>query len=192
MVFNKIVAAQLGIDFLSSYVDVSIVDIPLLEMVIKNILLKRPDADIEIDLLYFYSLIVDKINDRNFDSGGKSVIFREFKDLILANGTKIQSMGQYADTLHISLASLNDLCRKFSGSSAKQFLLELKVAEAKRLLIYSRLNVSEISYRLGFEDTSYFSRIFRKKTSLSPSVFIGKYRKYAGKSCPYPSLSPYL
>lgn len=177
LVFNKVVAAQLGIDFLSSYVDVSIDDIPLLEMVIKNILLKKPNADIEIDLLYFYSLIVDKIDDGNFDSGGMNMLFREFKELILTNDIKIQAMDQYADTLHISLASLNDLCQNFAGSSAKQFLLELKVAEAKRLLIYSRLNVSEIAYRLGFEDTSYFARIFKKKTSLSPSVFIGKYRK---------------
>jgi AraC-like DNA-binding protein len=177
LVFDKVVAAQLGIDFSSPYVDVSIDNIPLLEMVIKNILCKKPDADIEIDLLYFYSLIAGQINDGNFDPGGVNTLFREFKDLVFTNNLEIHSMDQYADTLQISLASLNEICRNFSGSSAKQFLLHLKIAEAKRLLIYSRLNISDIAYRLAFEDASYFARIFKKKTGITPSCFSGKYRK---------------
>ncbi|GHS91120.1 AraC family transcriptional regulator [Bacteroidia bacterium] len=177
LMFDKIVAAQLGIDFLSPYVDIPVDDIPLLELVIENILRKKPDSDIEIDLLYFYSLIVDKINDGNFDPGGMNTLFRKFKDLIFTDNMKIHSMDQYADVLHIPLTSLNDICQTFAGSSAKQFLLYLKIAEAKRLLIYSLLNVSGIAYRLGFEDASYFARIFKKKTTLTPSAFLEKYRK---------------
>ncbi|MDR1938535.1 MAG: AraC family transcriptional regulator [Tannerellaceae bacterium] len=177
LMFDKVVAAQLGIDFLSPFVDIGMDDVPLLEMVARHTIRKKHGEDIEIDISYFYSLIVDKIGDGNFNPGGLNTLFREFKELILTNAQKIQSLDQYADTLHISLASLNDICRNFAGSSAKQFLLELKTAEAKRLLIYSRLNVSDIAYQLGFEDASYFARIFKKKTSLSPSAFIGMYRK---------------
>ncbi len=187
LMFDKVVAAQLGIDFTSPFVDICVNDIPLLELVVENAISKKTGSNIELDLLYFYSLIVDNIAkrntaegntaERNFDPGGLNTLFREFKELILTNDQKIQSIDQYADTLHISLASLNDICQNFAGSSAKQFLLELKIAEAKRLLIYSRLNVSDIAYQLGFEDASYFTRLFRKKTSLSPSVFIEKYRK---------------
>jgi AraC-like DNA-binding protein len=177
LMFDKIVAAQLGVDFLSPYVDVPAGDIPLLELVIENILRKKPDSDIEIDLLYFYSLIADKIKAGSFDPGGMNALFRGFKELIFTDNLKIHSMDQYADLLHISLASLNDICQNVSGSSAKQFLLHFKIAEAKRLLIYSRLNVSDIAYRLGFEDASYFARIFKKKTTLTPSAFLEKYRK---------------
>lgn len=177
LMFDKVVAAQLGIDFISPFVDICMDDMPLPEQVALNAIGKKPDSNIEIDIAYFYSLIVDKIDDGNFDPGGMNTLFREFKDLILVNDQKIRSMDQYADTLQISLAVLNDTCRNFSGSSAKQFLLELKMAEGKRLLIYSRLNVSDIAYRLGFEDASYFARIFKKKTALSPSLFMEKYRK---------------
>ncbi|MDR1937486.1 MAG: AraC family transcriptional regulator [Tannerellaceae bacterium] len=177
LMFDKVVAAQLGIDFISPFVDMGMDDVPLLELVARNAIGKQPEANIEIDIAYFYSLIVDKIDDGNFDPGGLNMLFRAFKELILTSEQKIQSIDQYADTLHISLASLNEICRNFAGSSAKQFLLELKTAEAKRLLIYSRLNVSDIAYQLGFEDASYFARIFKKKTALAPSVFMEKYRK---------------
>lgn len=177
LMFDKVVATQLDIDFMSPYVDVSADRVLLLKSVVENIIHKKPDSNIEIDLLYFYSLIVDTTDDGNFDQVGTNTLFREFKELVLTNSLKIQSMNQYADTLHISLASLNDICQNFAGSSAKQLLLDIKIVEAKRLLIYSCLNVSDIAYRLGFEDASYFARIFKKKTSLSPSVFLGKYRK---------------
>jgi AraC-like DNA-binding protein len=72
---------------------------------------------------------------------------------------------------------LNTVCQNLSGVSSKQFLLDLKVTEAKRLLLYSGLNMSEISSQLGFVDSSYFARIFKKKTLLSPTLFREKYRK---------------
>ncbi|MBA4057099.1 MAG: AraC family transcriptional regulator, partial [Marivirga sp.] len=52
----------------------------------------------------------------------------------------------------------------------------------RRLLLYSKLNNSEIAYKLGFEDTSYFSRIFKKKTHLSPTTFRQKYLNNRKKS----------
>lgn len=177
LMFDKVVAAQLSIDFRSPYVDISADHVSLLKLVVENAIHKKPDSNIEIDLLYFYSLIVDAVDGESFGSIGMNNLFREFKELILANSLKMQSMDQYADTLHIPLSYLNDICQNFAGSSAKQLLLDIKIVEAKRLLIYSRLNVSDIAYHLGFEDASYFARIFKKKTALSPSVFSIKYRK---------------
>lgn len=186
LMFDKMIAAHLGIDFLSPYMDININNAPLLQLVVENLISRQEtkqldysesNSTVEINLLYFYSLIVNEINDSNFDLGGMNVTFREFKELILSNEFKNQSIDGYADTLHISTAELNSICQNFAGSSAKQFLLDLKITEAKRLLIYTQLNVSDISYELGFEDASYFARIFKKKTTLSPTAFLGKYRK---------------
>lgn len=177
LLFDKIVAAQIGINFNLPYVDISPEHVLLLKLAVENTIRKKPGSNIEIDLLYIYSLIVDEIDDESLVPARMNILFGDFKELVLTHDVKIQSMDQYADTLHISLTTLNDLCRFFVGSSAKQFLLDFKIAEAKRLLINSQLNISDIAYRLGFEDASYFARIFKKKTSLSPSVFLGKYRK---------------
>ena len=45
------------------------------------------------------------------------------------------------------------------------------ILEAQRMLLYSNLNVSQIGYRLGFDDASYFVKYFKKHTSVSPSEF---------------------
>ena len=55
------------------------------------------------------------------------------------------------------------------------------VLEAKRLLSFTNLTVSEISTQLNFEDPSYFARYFKKTIGLSPIEFKNnmsqKYRK---------------
>jgi transcriptional regulator len=53
----------------------------------------------------------------------------------------------------------------------------MKITEAKRLLLYTTLNINEIAFKLGFEDNSYFAKIFRQKTSFSPTAFQKKYLK---------------
>ncbi len=177
LMLDKALIAQLGINFTSPYIDLDNDNIPLLKLVIENIINKKNDSGIEIDILYFYSLIIDQIDNKNTKSNETNILFGEFKKLILSNNYKIKSMNRYADTLHISVTSLNDICQIFTGISAKQFLIEVKIAEAKRLLIYSQLNISNIAYKLGFEDASYFARIFKKKTISSPSAFLKKYRR---------------
>ena len=177
LMFDNAVATQLGITINSQYVDLSSEKTPLLKLVIENMINKNVTSGIEIDLSYFYSLISEEMHEGEPDHKEKSTLLSQFKELILSKNIKFQSMDQYANSLHISLSSLNDLCQKLVGSSAKQFLLELKIAEAKRLLVYSQLSISNIAYHLGFEDASYFARIFKKKAILSPSVFLERFRR---------------
>jgi AraC-like DNA-binding protein len=180
--FAKSLASQLGIEFLKPYIDIEKQEASLLRLVFENLIkdYKLHNDDLQHKIMtsiqYFYSLVADKIHDEAFTSKN-TAIFRQFKELILTNDFKIQSMDKYADTLHISMTVLNAICQDLSGISAKQLLLDLKLTEAKRLLLYSKLNINEISFQLGFEDSSYFARIFKKKALLSPSLFQRKYRK---------------
>jgi AraC-like DNA-binding protein len=181
LMFAKSLASQLGIEFLKPYIDIEKQDASLLRLVFENLIrdckLNNDDLQHKImtSIQYIYSLIADKIHGEAFTSKNTS-IFRQFKELIVTDDN-IQSMDKYADTLHISTTVLNTICQNLSGISAKQLLLDLKLTEAKRLLLYSKLNINEISFQLGFEDSSYFARIFRKKALLSPSLFRRKYRK---------------
>jgi hypothetical protein len=91
---------------------------------------------------------------------------------------KIMASIQYFYSLIADkIPTQSTISQNLSGVSPKQHLLDLKMTEAKRLLLYSGLNISEIAFQLGFEDSSYFARIFKKKAKLSPSLFREKYRK---------------
>lgn len=77
----------------------------------------------------------------------------------------------YASELCITSGYLNDLVKKESGISAKQYIINRLMTEAKRLLLSSESPVSEIAWELGFSDSSYFIRLFRNETGFSPLAF---------------------
>lgn len=57
------------------------------------------------------------------------------------------------------------------GQSAVEVVHQRLLQEARRLLRFSAVQVSEIGYQLGFSDPAYFSRFFTKRTGLSPSQY---------------------
>lgn len=77
----------------------------------------------------------------------------------------------YADKLCITPNYLNELIKDATGSSAKQYIQHKIVLEAQKMLIYTDLQVSEIAGELGFDDLSYFIRLFRKQTGFPPLVY---------------------
>lgn len=67
--------------------------------------------------------------------------------------------------------SANSLLRAFrraTGTSPKDHLIGLRLAEARRLLADSRFPISTVAGRCGFEDPSYFARVFRRRLGLTP------------------------
>jgi AraC-like DNA-binding protein len=76
-----------------------------------------------------------------------------------------------AEQLHVSPAYLSDLLKKATGLNAQQHVHRVVIEKAKELLASSRLSVSEIAYRLGFEHSQSFSKLFKQKTRLTPLTF---------------------
>ncbi len=64
---------------------------------------------------------------------------------------------------------------KATGKSIRGYINELRITDSKRLLKESALSVTEIAFLLGFENSNYFSAIFKKQVGISPL----KYRKGA-------------
>lgn len=98
-----------------------------------------------------------------------------FEKLARDNFTKGWKIGDYAAALGISATHLNRLCQEILGQSPKDFVHMLVVQEAKRLLAYTKMDVASIGYRIGFEDPSYFSRMFMRQTGQSPRAFRNLY-----------------
>ena len=63
---------------------------------------------------------------------------------------------------------LSDLLKKETGKSIKSHINEMIVDKSKVILLNSNASVSEIAYGLGFEYPQSFTRLFKKKTGISP------------------------
>lgn len=175
-------ARQLQLEPLYPYVDIT-TQAPFLQQIFGNLLDEstRQDAlstkTIQSAISYLYSLLA-RIADNNpnpYPAVNETI--EALRKLIYENNT-LQKVEDYARKMNLPEDTFNTMVKTFTGISAKQYILDLKITEAKRQLIYSQFNINEIAFNLGFEDPSYFTRLFKKKTGLSPSAFLKKYRKH--------------
>lgn len=81
---------------------------------------------------------------------------------------------QLVQKFYISPYHLSHMFKQKTGYSVKQYVLRRRIGEAQIRLINTEDTVQSISEAVGFEDTSYFSRIFSKYTGFTPT----EYRKY--------------
>lgn len=77
----------------------------------------------------------------------------------------------FAKELNISTNYLNRLCNQFRNSTTGEIIRNRILLEAERYLHYTSLSISEITYKLGFESTSYFVTFFKQKNKLTPEQF---------------------
>jgi AraC-like DNA-binding protein len=94
-----------------------------------------------------------------------------FNGLVENNFCHEHTVAFYANELCITPGHLNELVKKEMGISCKQFIINRLILEAKRLLLYSEISISTIADDLGFTDPSYFIRLFKKETGISPLTF---------------------
>ena len=86
------------------------------------------------------------------------------------------TLAETAEICHVSASHLSRLFIKETGEGFSVFVSNAKIEKAKEWLEAEEWSVSDIGYRLGFNETGYFIRAFKKKVGMTP----GMYRKYRG------------
>ncbi|MFT4536901.1 MAG: YesN/AraC family two-component response regulator, partial [Saprospiraceae bacterium] len=76
---------------------------------------------------------------------------------------------QLAIKMSLSESQLNRKIKKLTGKTLSIFIRYVRLQQAKKLLLSTDHNISEIAYSVGFNDPAYFSRTFSKEFNLSPS-----------------------
>jgi len=97
--------------------------------------------------------------------------FNNFLKILQYNYKRAEGVQFYAEKMNTSARNLNLICTTVFGKSVSEIIETRKLTEARNLLLNSDLSVSEIGFELGYNEKSYFSRVFRKKTGLSPTEF---------------------
>ena len=84
---------------------------------------------------------------------------------------------QLASYVFLNPAYLSRLFRKETGQSLTEYVLEVKIGYARRLLEESNLKVGAVAEAIGYTHFSYFAKLFKKMTGMSPHEYRKKHRR---------------
>lgn len=82
---------------------------------------------------------------------------------------------EVASVLALSESRFLHIFKEQTGMSFIKYVIGLKIEKAKELLLYSNMRVSEIALELGYIDSLYFSRLFKKNVGVSPQNYKNVY-----------------
>ncbi len=97
---------------------------------------------------------------------------------IRENCTQPLTRQEIAEAVGVSADWLSRVFSKETGLSPKQYFTQCRIDEAKRLLLATSLNITEIAAQIGYNDAAYFCRVFHQEAGRSPDQF----RRAAGDS----------
>ncbi|GAL85844.1 AraC family transcriptional regulator [Sporocytophaga myxococcoides] len=126
-----------------------------------------------IDLLYI-ELSRVYIKDSHDENKETSINYYKVKNLqrLIDEQFRTQKLPQqYADLMNMSTRHLNRLTREVLNKTTGDLIAERIILEAKRLLIHNDIPIANVGDQLGYDDVSYFIRVFKKHTGLSPKEF---------------------
>lgn len=101
----------------------------------------------------------------------QNTTFKNFLRILEDNFRRPEGVGFYAEKLFMSARNLNLICHNILQKSVSEIIETRKLIEAKNLLINSDKTISEIGFELGFNEKSYFTTVFRKKSGQTPTEF---------------------
>ncbi len=96
---------------------------------------------------------------------------KELEQLVNQYFKAEKSPSFYADKMNMSLKHLNRICKNVLDITLTEFIYNKIILESKRLLSANLMTIGEVANELGFENYSYFTKVFKKYTNLTPQGF---------------------
>lgn len=140
-------------------------------------------AELTLCVLRLWRLFAD--SDRN-EEGSSAEILSRFRRLLEERYQQHLRVSEYAKLLGMTPDRLHALCSRELKRSPSELIQQRVVKEAATRLEAGTVAVKQIAFALGFKDTAYFSRFFRKHTGEAPGVWRRRVaaRSRAGQSRP--------
>lgn len=106
-----------------------------------------------------------RVNNRKYE------YFKRFFALLATEYKQHRNVNWYAEQMHLSTKYFTSLIRQVSGRTTVDWINDRVIYEAKNLLLYSEMSITEIAYQLNFPSTSFFSKYFKNIVGINPSEF---------------------
>ena len=144
-----------------------------------NQIFKRAYLLSMVNLIYidFLRLFEENSKPKLKQSVNNLILVSKLESLIDLNFKEHKKATFYAEKLNLTVRHLNRVAKEVLDKTITEMLYSKVVLEAKRLLVHSDEQLSEIAYDLGFDDYSHFSKFFKLRAGESPSSFRKRYFK---------------
>lgn len=87
------------------------------------------------------------------------------------NYTEKTSPELAAQKCHMSYSQFNKLFKNFIGKTYVEYHNFIRIAEAEKLLLTTKMNITDIAMKVGFADTSYFIKVFKEYKNITPKQY---------------------
>lgn len=124
-----------------------------------------------------FTIILSKLEElkqeqtSNMRDSDKLNHFFQFHSLLKENYKTSRNAEFYARKMSITYKHLNEICKEIIDSTAKRFIDDYILLEAKRQLTNSGKRSTDLAYQLGFNEPTNFVKYFKKHTGLTPNQF---------------------
>ncbi|WP_159470394.1 helix-turn-helix domain-containing protein [Dyadobacter sp. 3J3] len=121
-------------------------------------------------LMIYLSRKIDHIADFE-EKNQNNYLLKKFMSLVENNFAVKKMVSSYASELSITPNHLNAKIKRNTGFTASYHIHQRIMLEAKRYAVHSSLTMKEVSFLLGFDDTSHFSKFFKNQSGICFSNF---------------------
>lgn len=126
------------------------------------------------DLCLLLQEILESFMDAMFSKKDNGNIYiRSALQFIASNYNTRLTLSEVAAHVGLSANYFSELFRKTVGASFNDYLNHVRVEESKQLLLSTKISLSEAAISVGFPDQSYFNKVFKHITGITPGAFRG-------------------
>lgn len=108
------------------------------------------------------------------DSAASSFIVKNALAFIEENYKERLKLADVADNVYVSQWHLSKLLNKYTGQNFSEILNNIRMEQAKKLLVNPSLRIGDIAEEVGFLDMAHFSRVFKKQVGVSANEYRNK------------------
>ena len=92
-------------------------------------------------------------------------------EYIKSNYAQKIGLEDIASYVHLTSSHISSMFHKETGQTISAYINQVRIEKSKPLLMHAGISIADIADMCGFEDQSYFTRVFKKQTGLSPKKF---------------------
>ncbi len=116
--------------------------------------------------------LIDLACDKKSTNAGNLV--QHAKSIIHERLENNVTLTDLSSSLHVNASYLSRLFKKQTGLTIIDYIIQLKMEKARKLLEQPNSKVCDVAQKLGYESAAHFSRLFKRETGVNPKDYSGK------------------